>query len=118
MAKCYEGLDGVFRALADETRRAIVERLVRGPASVSDLAAPFEMAMPTVMQHLKILEEGGLVTSSKAGRVRTYQYQPGSMADATAWMSQQRTSAEQQLDRLGDFLSTADSPSKKETSDD
>lgn len=98
------GLDSVFRALADPTRRAIVERLARGPASVSDLAAPFEVALPTIVQHLKALEAGQLVSSAKIGRVRTYQLVPGAFGLAIDWLRQQRPPAERQLDRLTALL--------------
>ena len=100
-------LDLVFHALADPTRRSMIERLVRGPASVSDLARPFDMALPSVVQHLGVLEAAGLVTSSKVGRVRTYQLAPGALAPAAEWIGQQRLPAERRLDRLGEFLNRA-----------
>ncbi|MGI8451441.1 MAG: ArsR/SmtB family transcription factor [Streptosporangiaceae bacterium] len=100
----YSGFDLIFHALADSSRRAMVERLARGPASVSALAKPFEMALPTVVQHLGVLAEAGLVTSVKAGRVRNYQLVPGALAPAGDWISRQRLPAERHLDRLGDFL--------------
>ncbi|MEV0075173.1 metalloregulator ArsR/SmtB family transcription factor [Nocardia neocaledoniensis] len=98
------GLDSVFRALADPTRRAIVERLARGPASVSDLAAPFDVALPTIVQHLKALEAGRIVDSAKIGRVRTYQLAPGAFVPAIDWLRHQRPPAERQLDRLTALL--------------
>ena len=82
----------------------MVERLARGPASVSELAKPFDMALPTVVQHLGVLADAGIVTSAKAGRVRTYQLVPGALDTAADWISQQRLPAERRLDRLGDFL--------------
>ena len=97
-------LDQVFHALADPTRRGMVERLVRGPASVSELAKPFEMALPTVVQHLAVLETAGIVASTKVGRVRTYQLVPGALEPAADWISRQRLPAERRLDRLGAFL--------------
>src|SRR5215831_6599271 len=100
----YLALDRMFHALADSSRRAMVERLSRGPASVSELARPFEMALPTVVQHLGVLEEAGIVTSAKVGRVRTYQLVPGALAPAADWIGRQRLPAERRLDRLGDFL--------------
>jgi DNA-binding transcriptional ArsR family regulator len=103
MPKCSE-LDEVFHALADGSRRAMVERLSRGPASVSELAKPFEMALPTVVQHLGVLEKAGIVTSEKVGRVRTCQLVPGALSPAADWISRQRLPAERRLDRLGDFL--------------
>jgi DNA-binding transcriptional ArsR family regulator len=101
----YQELDRVFHALGDSSRRAMVERLSRGPASVSELAKPFEMALPTVVQHLGVLEKAGIVSSAKAGRVRTCQLVPGSLGPATDWISRQRLPAERHLDRLGDLLS-------------
>jgi len=100
----YQRLDRVFHALGDSSRRAMVERLSRGPASVSALAKPFEMALPTVVQHLGVLEEAGIVTSAKAGRVRTCQLVPGALEPAGDWISRQRLPAERRLDRLGDLL--------------
>ncbi len=94
----------MFHALSDPSRRAMVERLVRSPASVSELARPFEMALPTVVQHLSVLESAGIVSSSKLGRVRTYQLVPGALASAGQWLARQRLPAERQLDRLGTFL--------------
>ena len=85
----------------------MVERLSRGPASVSDLARPFPMALPTVVQHLSVLEKAGIVSSAKAGRVRTYQLVPGALEPATEWMGRQRLPAERRLDRLGTFLTTS-----------
>jgi DNA-binding transcriptional ArsR family regulator len=95
----------MFHALADPTRRGMVERLVRGPASVSELARPFDMALPTVVQHLNVLDSAGIVSSSKLGRVRTYQLVPGALAYAGEWIGRQRLPAERRLDRLGAFLS-------------
>lgn len=97
-------LDKVFRALSDATRRAMVERLVRGPTSVSQLAEPFQMSLPAVHQHLAVLEEAGIVTSHKIGRVRTVQLVPDALAPAGEWMGRQRLPAERRLDRLGSFL--------------
>jgi DNA-binding transcriptional ArsR family regulator len=101
----YRDLDATFHALADSTRRAMVERLARGPASVSELAKPFGMALPTVLQHLAVLEAAGIVTSEKVGRVRTYQAVPGALRVAGDWIGRQRLPAERRLDRLGDLLS-------------
>jgi DNA-binding transcriptional ArsR family regulator len=98
-------LDRVFPALGDSSRRAMVERLSRGPASVSELARPFDMALPTVVQHLGVLKKAGIVTSTKAGRVRTCQLVAGALEPATDWISRQRLPAERRLDRLGDLLS-------------
>src|SRR5664280_2154545 len=97
-------LDQVFRALADPTRRSLVERLIRGPTSVSDLAQPLAMSLPAVMQHLGVLEASGLVRSEKVGRVRTCRIEPGPLRTAEDWIAAQRTQWEQHLDQLGDFL--------------
>jgi DNA-binding transcriptional ArsR family regulator len=97
-------LDLVFRALADPTRRAVVERLGRGPAATSELARPFAMALPSFTQHLDVLERSGLVTSQKQGRVRTYQLVPTSLRGAQDWMAVQRDRWERRLDQLDHFL--------------
>jgi DNA-binding transcriptional ArsR family regulator len=94
----------MFHALSDPSRRAMVERLVRGPASVSELARPFDMALPTVVQHLNVLESAGIVSSSKLGRVRTYQLEPGALSSATEWIRRQRLPVERRLDRLDSYL--------------
>jgi DNA-binding transcriptional ArsR family regulator len=104
-------LDHMFHALADPSRRAMVERLARGPASVSELARPFDMALPTVLQHLGVLETAGIVNSSKVGRVRTYQLAPEALTPAAEWIGRQRLPAERRLDRLGEFLT---GPTEKE----
>jgi DNA-binding transcriptional ArsR family regulator len=110
-----EPLDRVFQALADPTRREIVERLIRGPASISELAAPLAMSLPAVMQHVQVLESSGLVASEKVGRVRTCRIDPVAIRNAEAWISQQRLAWERRLDQLGDFLA-ADTTSTKEQS--
>ena len=97
-------LDGVFHALADPGRRAMVERLVKGPASVSDLAAPLEMSLPAVLQHLAVLEDSGLVRSEKAGRVRTCRLDTHALRTAEQWIADRRTAWERRLDRLGEYL--------------
>ncbi len=94
----------MFHALADGTRRAMVERLVRGPASVSELARPFGMALPTITQHLGVLADAGIVTSEKVGRVRTYQLAAEALTPCGAWIGAQRLPAERMLDRLGAHL--------------
>jgi len=102
-------LDLMFQALADPARRSMVERLSRGPASVSELARPLAMSLPAVMQHLAMLEAGGIVSSEKIGRVRTCQIRPEALSLAEQWINQRRTQWERRLDRLGDFLAdTAD----------
>jgi DNA-binding transcriptional ArsR family regulator len=100
----YLALDRTFHALGDSSRRAMVERLSRGPASVSELAKPFEMALPTIVQHLGVLAAAGIVTSAKVGRVRTYQLVPGALEAAADWLGRQRLPAERRPDRLGAFL--------------
>ena len=97
-------LDKTFAALADPARRAMVERLVQGPASVSELARPLPMSLPAVMLHLKVLEESGLVTSRKEGRVRTCRIEPKMLSQAEKWVSERRQMWERSLDRLGQFL--------------
>ena len=99
-------IDSVFRALSDPTRRHVLERLSRSPASVSELAAPFGMALPSFVQHMSILEESGLVRSHKTGRVRTYQLAPKRMRLAENWLTQQRTLWNRRLDQLDDYLLT------------
>jgi DNA-binding transcriptional ArsR family regulator len=100
-------LDKVFKALSDASRRAMVERLSRGPVSVSQLAEPFAMSLPAVHQHLAVLEDAGIVTSHKIGRVRTVQLASDALTGAGEWMGRQRLPAERRLDRLGDFLSAS-----------
>lgn len=97
-------LDRVFRALADPTRRAVVERLGAGPAAVTELARPFGMALPSFVQHLSVLEESGLVRSRKRGRVRTYQLSPNPLAAAERWLDGQRALWERRLDQLDQLL--------------
>jgi DNA-binding transcriptional ArsR family regulator len=99
-------LDQVFQALADATRRKVVERLVAGEASTSELAAPFDMALPSFIQHLSVLERAGLVTSTKRGRVRTYRLTRSALDVADGWLAEQRRMWEQRLDQLDDLLVT------------
>jgi DNA-binding transcriptional ArsR family regulator len=97
-------LDRAFQALADPTRRAMVERLSRGPASVSELKRPLVMSLPAVMQHLAVLETSGLVLSEKTGRVRTCRINPAALAEAERWIADRRLEWERRLDRLGEYL--------------
>jgi len=97
-------LDGVFRALGDPTRRAVLRRLSSGPAAVSELARPFDMALPSFTQHLAVLENCGLVRSRKIGRVRTFQLVPQPLEVAERWMVEQRAIWERRLDQLDDYL--------------
>jgi DNA-binding transcriptional ArsR family regulator len=97
-------LDRVFQALSDPSRRAMVERLSRGPASVSELAQPLAMSLPAVMQHLQVLETSGLVRSEKVGRVRTCRIEPVPLQTAEQWISERQSGWERRLDQLGDYL--------------
>lgn len=99
-------LELVFKALSDPTRRAVVERLGRGPASTTDLAEGFEMALPSFVQHLGVLEDSGLVASHKEGRVRTYRLTPDPLRHAENWLSAQRDLWERRLDQLDQHLRT------------
>jgi DNA-binding transcriptional ArsR family regulator len=99
-------LDRLFHALADPARRAIVERLSRGPAPVSELARPLPMSLPAAMQHLGVLEAAGLVRSEKVGRVRTCAIDPQALSQAEQWINARRTEWQHRLDRLGDYLKT------------
>jgi DNA-binding transcriptional ArsR family regulator len=105
-------LDLMFQALADPARRGMVERLSRGPASVSELAQPLAMSLPAVMQHLQMLEASGLVSSRKLGRVRTCQIDTGRLQLAETWIHERRTAWERRLDRLGDYLAEQDPETK------
>ena len=102
-------LDRAFQALADPTRRAMVERLSHGPASVSDLKRPLVMSLPAVMQHLAVLESSGLILSEKAGRVRTCRINPTALAEAERWIADRRMEWERRLDRLGEYLKSLNS---------
>ncbi|HEX4026421.1 MAG TPA: metalloregulator ArsR/SmtB family transcription factor [Rhizomicrobium sp.] len=97
-------LDRTFGALADPARRTMVERLAEGPASVSELARPLPMSLPAVLLHLKVLEDCGLVTSQKVGRVRTCRIEPQMLSQAEKWVSERRQMWERNLDRLGAYL--------------
>ena len=97
-------IDSVFRALSDPTRRHVLERLSRSPASVSELAAPFKMALPSFVEHMKVLETSGLVRSRKVGRVRTYQLAPKRLRLAEDWLARQRLLWERRLDQLDEYL--------------
>ena len=97
-------LDLAYHALADPTRRGMLARLSRAPASVSELARPFSMSLPAVMQHLRLLEASGLVRSEKKGRVRTCRIEPRALSNAEDWIARRREEWERRLDRLGDYL--------------
>ena len=104
MLKHYEPVDLVFQALADPSRRSMVDRLSEGPASVSELARPLAMSLPAVVQHLHVLEASGLVRSEKVGRVRTCSIEPAALTRAEQWVAERRRTWERRLDRLGEFL--------------
>lgn len=110
MIKYQDSLDLVFQALADPTRRGIVERLTRGPASVTELARPLDMSLPGVMQHLAVLEASGLVRSQKVGRVRTCAVEPAVLRGAEQWIADRRLLWERRLDRLGEVLAEHATP--------
>ncbi len=97
-------IDGIFRALADPTRRQVLERLSTRPSSVSELAADHRMALPSFVAHLKVLEDAGLVRSKKQGRVRTYELAPGRMRAAEDWLGRQRSMWGRRLDSLVAYL--------------
>jgi DNA-binding transcriptional ArsR family regulator len=108
MLKQYEPtgdeVDLLFQALADPGRRAMVDRLTRGPASVSELARPLPMSLPAVVQHLHVLEASGLVRSEKVGRVRTCRIEPVALTSVEQWIAERRASWERRLDSLGEYL--------------
>jgi DNA-binding transcriptional ArsR family regulator len=106
-------IDGVFRALSDPTRRDVIGRLSAHPASASDLAATYDMALPSFMEHLKVLERSGLVRSHKAGRVRTYELVPKQLKLAENWLARQRALWERRLDQLDSYLIKMKQESKK-----
>ncbi|GAA0928359.1 metalloregulator ArsR/SmtB family transcription factor [Pseudonocardia zijingensis] len=104
MVQCSDGLDDSFRALADPTRRGILERLGAREASVSELAEQFDMTLTGMKKHIAVLEEAGLVTTEKVGRVRICRIGPRRLEDETAWIARYQEMLEARLDRLGTFL--------------
>ncbi len=104
MTNHQPSLDRVFQALSDPTRRAIVQRLSRGTATVSELRAPFSMALPTLLQHLRILEASGLIGTAKVGRVRTCAMRPAAFGAAEAWLAARRAVWEARLDRMEAYV--------------
>lgn len=110
MPSSAPALDEVFKALADPTRLAVVERLGLGPASTTDLARPFAMALPSFTQHLDVLERSGLVSSSKQGRVRTYRLTPAPLEQAGTWLAAQREHWTRRLDQLDHYLTRMEDP--------
>ena len=105
-------LDLVFQALADPTRRLIVERLTQGSATVTELAEPLDMSLPAVLQHLQVLETSGLVRSEKAGRVRTCSIDDALLRKAEQWIARRRAVWERRLDRLGEYLAQQEEEQK------
>lgn len=93
-------LDRMLRALADPCRRGFVERLARGPASVTELAQPADVQLPAVLKHLRVLEEGGIVVSEKVGRVRTYRMRPDALGAVSGWIAARRAEMKAAFDRL------------------
>lgn len=100
MAKFSTDLDKAFFALADPTRRAIVSRLCHGPKSVSELSEPFELALPSLLKHVRVLEQSGLISSEKIGRVRTCKIEPDALHATEGWIHQHVSAWEQRLDRM------------------
>jgi DNA-binding transcriptional ArsR family regulator len=100
----YALVDRVFHALADGTRRALIEQLSRGPATVTALAKPLDMSLAAVVQHLKVLEQSGVIRSEKVGRVRTCRLEPDGLGVAQRWLAERRALWERCLDRLGNML--------------
>jgi DNA-binding transcriptional ArsR family regulator len=111
-------LDRLFHALADPARRAMVERLSRGPAPVSELAAPLPMSLPSAMQHLGVLEAAGLVRSEKVGRVRTCAIESQALSQAEHWINARRIEWQHRLDRLGEYLKTLENEGDDDASGD
>ncbi|NNC02200.1 helix-turn-helix transcriptional regulator [Corallococcus exiguus] len=109
MEKHPEPLNGIFQALADPTRRAVIARLGKGPASISDLAKPFDMALPSFMKHIHFLEDSGLIRTHKEGRVRTCALEKKPFATVESWLSAQRALWEARTDRLEQFVTGASS---------
>lgn len=108
MLKQVDPLDRAFHALSDPARRVMVDRLSRGPASVSELAVPLSMSLPAVLQHVQVLEASGLVRSHKQGRVRTCELAPEALTQAEQWIRDRRSLWERRLDRLGGYLAATD----------
>lgn len=101
-------LDSIFQSLADPTRRAVISQLAAGPACVSELAAPHDMALPSFLKHLKVLETGGWIETEKVGRVRTCRLRPAAAQAAESWLTQQKKLWEARLDQLDAFVAAID----------
>jgi DNA-binding transcriptional ArsR family regulator len=110
-----EPVDRLFHALADPNRRGIVERLSLGPATVSELAEPLPMSLSAVVQHLKVLQVSGLVSSEKVGRVRTCRIEPAALRPVERWIGARRSSWASRLDRLGEYLAEGNDEPKMGT---
>ena len=110
MLKQSDPLDALFAALADPSRRSMIDRLSRGSASMSELAAPLEMSLPAVQQHLNVLEKSGIVSTRKVGRVRSCSLEPDILNRAQQWIADRRALWAGRLDRLGMFLADSDQP--------
>lgn len=106
MGNYSSSLDGAFQALSDPTRRAVIHRLVDGPAAVKELAEPFDMGLPSFMKHLRVLEDSGLIRSKKVGRVRTCRIEAENLAEVESWLSTQRELWESRADRLAEYVET------------
>lgn len=106
MIKYSPELDGVYRALADPTRRRMIELLAAGPVSVSELAGPFAMTLPAALQHVRVLESSGIIRTEKHGRVRHCHLNHGRIAEAESWLARQRSAWNQRFDRLDRHLAT------------
>jgi DNA-binding transcriptional ArsR family regulator len=106
MENYQSSLNAAFHALADPTRRAVLNRLTRGPTPVKELAAPFNMGLPSFMKHLRVLQADGLISSEKIGRVRTCRVNTERLATAELWLSEQRALWQAQADRLADYVET------------
>jgi len=115
MDNLSSNLDLVFGALADPTRRAVLQRLGKGDASIGELARPFDMALPSLMKHVRVLEAVGLVESRKNGRVRTCRLNPAAMTDAGHWLAEQRAVWEARLDRLEAYVKTMETKPGEKT---
>ncbi len=110
-------LDTLFQALGDPTRRAMLSRLALGPATVSDLAAPFDMALPSALDHIRKLEAAGLIVTEKSGRIRTATLNPAAFAPVRSWLDEQRAIWEARLDRFDDYVTRLMQARTKDTDD-
>lgn len=108
-----EHFDRLFHALADPYRRSMVERLASGPATVSELAGPIAIALPSALKHLKVLEDGGIVLSEKTGRVRTFRMRPDALNSVAHWVRQRETQMNEAFDRLVEAMTQ--SPEKDDS---